>query len=450
MQKDDIILSLPKNIMGFVETIKTLSKENGFDCYIVGGAVRDLILNGAPKDLDILVCDKQNRAEIGKNSGIIMAKLLSEKYAGSSLVVFERFGTARFIYDGFEIEFVMPRKEYYTDDSRNPDTELGDIAQDALRRDFTVNALFLKISDGSLLDLTSLGLKDIKRRLLQTTDPAKAEFIFNQDPLRTLRAIRFSGQLGFAIDPFTFSAIKKTAKRISIVSPERIRDELIKILLQTKPSHPFLLLWESLLLGEILPEIQRLKNSNESHFCQMLKALDDIEPDLVLRLSAMSVFLEPHLAKQLLHRLKFPKLIIIRTLKIIEHCKILLEKINAAGKMTDAQIRMFAYSSGEMLFDILKTAESFIKAKGISQEKFNQIKNRVFALESDGKLFFNANIIDGNIIMQTFNLPQGKWLKDAKDFIIDTLAHNPDISKDEILLEVGKFLKASIKNPSSK
>jgi tRNA nucleotidyltransferase/poly(A) polymerase len=198
-----------------------------------------------------------------KNScfaGIDFSKFLAKKYNLAAPVVFEKFGTSKLFIDSEEVEFVMPRKEYYDNNSRNPDTEIGSLEQDALRRDFTVNALFLEIKNFDILDLTKKGVEDIKNGIIRVTDEKNAEVIFSQDPLRILRAIRQSLQLGFKIEEKTYSAMRQNSERISIVSPERIRDEINKILIEEAPSKSFLMMDDIGILENILPEISKLKN----------------------------------------------------------------------------------------------------------------------------------------------------------------------------------------------
>ena len=210
-------IQIPEKFIGIMDKISQTAQENSFETYAVGGFVRDIFLKRQPKDLDIMVEDKKNKNNA--TAGIRFSEILSAKYALGKPVTFERFGTSKLFIDGEEVEFVMPRKEYYTDNSRNPDTEIGSLEQDALRRDFTVNALFLRLSDMEVLDLTKKGLEDIKNKTIRVTDQANADIIFNQDPLRILRAVRQKLQLGFDIEYITFEAMKKASGRIHIVAP---------------------------------------------------------------------------------------------------------------------------------------------------------------------------------------------------------------------------------------
>ncbi|MCL2390683.1 MAG: CCA tRNA nucleotidyltransferase, partial [Endomicrobia bacterium] len=275
-----------------LDKILRTAVETGYEAYAVGGFVRDLFLKRQSKDLDIMVENINRRGD--RLAGVDFAKKISLKFGLREPVVFERFGTAKLFIDGEEVEFVMPRKEYYDDDSRNPDTEIGTLEQDALRRDFTVNALFLRLSDMRVLDFTSKGLKDIEDRIIRVADCANAKIIFRQDPLRILRAVRQSLQLGFSIEAETYKEMKASAQRIKIVSPERVRDEINKILAESNPSKAFKMMDDINLLGEILPEISRLKNLKQPEkyhdddvYNHTLKVLDRIQAEPVLRMSAL-------------------------------------------------------------------------------------------------------------------------------------------------------------------
>ena len=166
-------ISVPKRYESIVDKISFTAKENNFDAYVVGGFVRDLFLDREPKDLDIMICPKDSSVN-DRLAGVNFSKILANKYKLREPVIFEKFGTSKLFIDNEEVEFVMPRKEYYDFNSRNPNTQLASLEQDALRRDFTVNALFLRLSDMKVLDLTSGGLNDIKNKIIRVTDISSA------------------------------------------------------------------------------------------------------------------------------------------------------------------------------------------------------------------------------------------------------------------------------------
>ena len=245
-------LKIPQTYQSVVDKLIKIAKDNNFIIYAVGGFVRDIILNREPNDLDIMV--------EGENAGIEFSKIVAEKLNIHPPVTFEKFATSKLFIEDKEIEFIMPRKEYYEQNSRNPQTEIGTLEQDALRRDFTVNALFLRLNDFQLLDLTKKGLEDIKGKIIRVTDESASDIIFEQDPLRTLRAVRQSFQLNFTIEAKTYQSMKNKAERIKIVSGERIAEEINKILLVEKPSKAFDMLDDIGLLEILFPELKQTQN----------------------------------------------------------------------------------------------------------------------------------------------------------------------------------------------
>ena len=160
---------IPQSYRSTIHKISVTAIENNFEAYIVGGFVRDLFINREPKDLDIMVCGGKTKND-KKLSGINFSKILANKYKLSKPILFEKFGTAKLSLDNKEIEFVMPRKEYYDVNSRNPHIKLAHLKQDALRRDFTINALFLRLRDMKILDFTHQGIKDIKNKTIRVTE----------------------------------------------------------------------------------------------------------------------------------------------------------------------------------------------------------------------------------------------------------------------------------------
>ena len=231
--------------LSIFSTVSQAAKTLGIDVYVVGGYVRDLILNRPSKDIDF-VC-------VG--SGIELAKEVAGFLGkNAKLSTFKNFGTAAIHHDGFEYEFVGARKESYRKDSRNPVVEDGTLEDDQNRRDFTINAMAISLNEanyGELLDPFN-GMEDIRSMLMRT--PLEPGITFSDDPLRMLRAIRFASQLHFDIEPDTFDGIIRHADRISIISQERITDELNKIIMTDKPSYGFQLLFHSGLLKLIFPE----------------------------------------------------------------------------------------------------------------------------------------------------------------------------------------------------
>ena len=256
------------------QIISEAADEQQQECYVIGGFVRDIFLKRASKDIDVVVV----------GSGIELAQKVASKLGKrASLTVFKNFGTAQVKLKELEVEFVGARKESYNRDSRNPIVEDGTLEDDQNRRDFTINALALCLNKdrfGELIDPFG-GLEDLKNFVIRT--PLNPDITFSDDPLRMMRGIRFSAQLGFFLETNTFDAIVRNKERIEIISKERIADELNKIMMSRKPSVGFILLEKTGLLELIFPELLSLKGAetkdgigHKDNFTHTLVVLDNI------------------------------------------------------------------------------------------------------------------------------------------------------------------------------
>ena len=268
--------------------ISEAADELGVEAYVIGGYVRDIFLYRPSKDIDV----------VAVGSGIELAKAVAGKLGKRThLSVFKNFGTAQVKSGDLEIEFVGARKESYSHDSRKPIVEDGTLEDDQNRRDFTINALALCLNKeryGELVDPFG-GLEDMDNLIIRT--PLDPDITFSDDPLRMMRAVRFASQLGFFIHPDTFDAIERNKERISIISKERIVDELNKIVLSPKPSVGFELLDKCGLLPLIFPELCALKGAetkegighkdNFAHTLMVLDRLSKTTDNLWLRWSAI-------------------------------------------------------------------------------------------------------------------------------------------------------------------
>ena len=254
------------------KAVAEAAEEMDTRAFVIGGFVRDLIIERPNKDVDFVT----------EGSGVELAKMAAKKLGVKQVNYFKNFGTAHFKLDDMEIEFVGARKESYSRNSRKPAVEDGTIEDDQLRRDFTINALALGIGKDDLGELIDPfgGIKDIESRLIKT--PLEPDQTYGDDPLRMMRAVRFATQLNFNIDEDSFESIKRNAHRLSIVSMERITDELNKIVLSPKPSIGFKLLEESGLLAQFFPEMIDLKGvevrdgiGHKDNFYHTLQVLDN-------------------------------------------------------------------------------------------------------------------------------------------------------------------------------
>ncbi|MGY8927193.1 MAG: CCA tRNA nucleotidyltransferase, partial [Flavobacteriales bacterium] len=222
--------------------------EMNLEAYVIGGYVRDLLLERTSKDIDIVV--------IG--NGLDLAKAIAAKLRVKKVTTFESFGTAHFVYKDIDVEFVGARKESYRNDSRKPIVEDGSLSDDQNRRDFTINAMALSLHKdnfGELIDPFN-GVEDLKNKIIRT--PLEPSQTYSDDPLRMMRAIRFATQLEFTIEKSSREALRINAERLSIISQERIIDELNKIILSKEPSRGFKLLYSSQILHQFFPEMINL------------------------------------------------------------------------------------------------------------------------------------------------------------------------------------------------
>jgi poly(A) polymerase len=424
----------------------------GFEIYLVGGYVRDMLLNKECMDIDILV--------IG--SGIEFAKTVAKSFGNLEIAFYERFGTAMIKCRNSKIEFVGARRESYSPESRNPDVSPGSLTDDLSRRDFTINALAVSLLSrnfGELIDLFN-GLIDLKEGLIRT--PLEPEKTFMDDPLRMLRAIRFSSTLGFNIDKVTFEGIKTSCERINIISQERITDEIQKILMSSKPSNGFRLLSETGLLNIIFPEIANLSIPNsisdgderkEFHhkdvFLHTLQVLDNIafeSNNLWLRFAGLvhdigkpktRLFVKgegwtfhgheetgakmiPEIFKRM--RLPFDKIEYIQNLVRLHLRPIAL----VDEEVTDSAIRRLIFESGDNIEDLMTLCRADITSRNMEKvEKFKRnfefVEKRIEEVEEKDKIRNFQPQIKGDEIMSIFNLSPGPIIGKLKNALVDAI-----------------------------
>ena len=458
----------------------------GVECYVVGGYVRDLFLERPSKDIDVVVV----------GSGISVAEELQRSIRQRAhLSVFRNFGTAQLKVFGpaegqeTEVEFVGARRESYSHDSRKPIVEDGTLEDDQNRRDFTINAMAICLNQsrfGELVDPFD-GIYDLEDGIIRT--PLDPDITFSDDPLRMLRCVRFATQLGFYIEDDTFEALQRNAHRLEIISGERVQDELNKIIMAPHPSTGFDYLYRSGLLELILPELTALDmvetrngRAHKNNYYHTLEVLENVvqrqqarketqedgtthDNDLWLRWAALlhdigkpkskrwevpqgwtfhnHNFLGAKMVPQIFRRLKLPmdaKMKYVQKLVDLHMRPIVI----ADEEVTDSAVRRLVNDAGDDIDDLMLLCEADITSKNqVRKQKFldnfRLVREKIIDLQERDYKRLLQPVIDGNEIMQMFNLKPSREvgaLKQAlKDAVLDNRVPNEREPLMQLLLE---------------
>jgi putative nucleotidyltransferase with HDIG domain len=414
--------------------------------YLVGGFVRDLILQRQTHEMDFLV--------IG--NGINYANSLAEELGTKSVTVYRTFGTAHFIYENFSLEFVGARKESYSKDSRKPDVTKGSFNDDINRRDFTINTIAISLNEQSFGEVSDIynGIADIENKIIKT--PVDPLITFEDDPLRIMRAFRFASQLNFKVHDSILDAANKLRERLKIVSQERITDELLKILASPKPSIGLKLLYNSGVMEIIFQEISNLAGVDQRkdhhhkdvflHTCIVVDNVAKMSEDIWLRLAALlhdiakpqtKKFVEEvgwtfhghdeigaRMMKSIFKRSRLPmnKLEFVEKLVRLHLRPIALAK----EEVTDSAIRRLVVDAGDDLNDLITLCRADITSKDPNRvtkylDNYERVMQKVFEVLEKDKLRAFQSPVRGDEIMQICNLKPSKKVGEIKKAIEEAI-----------------------------
>lgn len=463
---DDFKRLLDKKIFHLISEVADSMQ---LECYVVGGYVRDLFLERPSKDIDVVTV----------GSGIVLAKALAEKLGrGAHLSVFANFGTAQVKYHGLEVEFVGARRESYNRGSRKPIVEDGTLEDDQNRRDFTINALAVCLNKerfGELVDPFD-GVYDMEDRLIRT--PLDPDITFSDDPLRMMRCVRFATQLNFHIDEETFEALERNKERISIISKERIADELNKIMMTATPSKGFVELARCGLLPLIFPELAAMEGvtkmngrAHKDNFYHTLEVLDNVcakSDNLWLRWAALlhdigkprtkrydpSIgwtfhnhnFIGAKMIPEIFRKMKLPmneKMKYVQKLVELHMRPIVI----ADEEVTDSAVRRLLFEAGDDIEELMLLCEADITSKNAMRKQkfldnFRLVREKLVDLEERDRVRNFQPPVTGEEIMEVFGLQPcrevGSLKSAIKDAILDGVVPNEHDAAYEFMLKRAK------------
>lgn len=443
--------------------ISNAADKLGLECYVVGGYVRDIFLERPTNDIDVVVV----------GSGIQVASELKQMLGRKAhLSVFRNFGTAQVKWHDIEVEFVGARRESYNRDSRKPIVEDGTLEDDQNRRDFTINAMAVCLNAdrfGELVD-PFYGIEDLEDGIIRT--PLDPDITFSDDPLRMMRCVRFATQLNFMIEDETFEALERNAHRIKIVSGERIKDELNKILMTKTPSRGFVDLQRCGLLNLIMPELAALdivetKNNraHKNNFYHTLEVLDNVckhSDNLWLRWAALlhdvgktkskrwdnaigwtfhnHNYLGAKMVQPMFRRMALP---LDAKMKYVEKLVDLHMRpiVIADEVVTDSAVRRLLNDAGDDIDDLMTLCEADITSKNEGRKKhflenFRMVREKLTDLQEKDYKRLLQPCIDGNEIMEMFNLKPCREVGELKKYLKDAVLDGKVVNEREPLMEL--------------
>ena len=426
--------------------IGAIADEVRIEAYVVGGYVRDRLLGLGDRDIDVLVL----------GDGIAFARAVAQRLGISTVVTFEKFGTAMLPVEGGKVEFVGARKERYRSDSRSPEVAAGTVADDLRRRDFTVNAIAVSLNAGrfgELLDPLN-GREDLRAGLLRT--PLDPEQTFDDDPLRIMRAIRFASQLGFSIEGRTAAAASGMRERLSIVSQERITDEFMKILMTRKPSVGLRMMFDMGVMHIVFPELAQMAGIDQRkdhhhkdvflHTCTVVDNIARTTENLWLRFGALvhdiakprtKAFQEgvgwtfhgheeigARMMKKIFHRLRLPLEHLPYVEKLVRlHLRpmVLVDEI-----VTDSAVRRLVFEAGNDIDDLMKLCRADITSKNPALvakylRNYEVVMKKIVEVEEKDRLRNWQPPVRGEEIMAVCGLSPGRKVGELKKAIEEAI-----------------------------
>lgn len=431
--------------LDILKTIGKIADREGVEAHVVGGFVRDILLGRPCKDVDVVVL----------GDGIAFAGKVADA-VGGTVVPFPKFGTAMLPYGDGKIEFVGARQERYTADSRKPEVSSGSLTDDLRRRDFTVNAMAACLNKerfGVLEDPLG-GRKDLAARILRTPlDPANT---FDDDPLRILRAMRFTAQLEFALEPSIVRAAADMRERIRIVSQERVSEEFLKLLSAPVPSLGLLPMQETGLMGIVFPEMaalagveQRKEYHHKDVFLHTLKVIDNISREtgnVWLRIAALlhdiakprtKAFKEgigwtfhgheeigARMVKPIFRRMKWPLEQVPYVEKLV---RLHLRPMALVDEeVTDSAVRRLLFEAGEDVDDLMTLCRADITSKNprlVRQVRLNyeMVARKMAEVEEKDRMRNWRPALDGEEIMKECGIQPGPLVGKLKQAVIDAI-----------------------------
>ena len=416
-----------KIIKAISKSIKGTEYEN--KVFVVGGFVRDLIMGKDPKDIDLLV-----DGDINAGDGITFAEWFCKKEnifkKDSNPLVYGLYGTAMFQFMGEKIECVAPRSEKYQNDSRKPVVSSCTLEDDCFRRDFTVNSLFINISNNELVDYSKNGLNDIKNKVIRST--SNPDIIFTEDPLRILRAIRFATRFNSTIEEKTFEGMKRHVDRLEIISKERIQDEFSKMITSDNPEFAIRLLFEigayKYVFDKLMFEsdLKYLAKSIPASFERLKMQKDAEHNNLEINLAIVYAQL-PNVVNKMKY-LKFSNDVIKKVCFYLELFDMIL-----FTNFTPASIRKIQYlaKSYDNLFNACTIFVSVMNRKG-DIERVEKILNMTKEMIEKGQAMFDYKLpVNGNDVMKILSINPSKNVKRYLNLLMDMAYANPFITKKE-------------------